>query len=92
VEEHRESFLEKWNAWFSGNREALAVDASCSNDSLTVVPDGRTISAPLVWFPRPPAANPAPTPAMGANRWGHRYGPFPSAEQMVSVGTFAIHG
>ena len=33
--------------------EALAVDVSCSNDSLTVVlNDGRTVSVPLVWFPR----------------------------------------
>ena len=33
--------------------EALAVDVSCSNDSLTVVlDDGRTVSVPLVWFPR----------------------------------------
>ncbi|MBI2816476.1 MAG: DUF2442 domain-containing protein [Acidobacteria bacterium] len=33
--------------------EALAVDVSCSDDALTVVlDDGRTVSAPLVWFPR----------------------------------------
>ena len=33
--------------------EALAVDLSCSNDALTVVlDDGRTVSVPLVWFPR----------------------------------------
>jgi len=33
--------------------EALAVDVSCSDDSLTVVlDDGRTVSVPLVWFPR----------------------------------------
>jgi hypothetical protein len=33
--------------------EALAVDVSCSNDSLIVVlDDGRTVSVPLVWFPR----------------------------------------
>ena len=33
--------------------EALAVDVSCSNDSLTVVlDDGRTVSVPLAWFPR----------------------------------------
>ena len=33
--------------------ETLAVDASCSDDSLTVVlDDGRTVSVPLVWFPR----------------------------------------
>ena len=32
--------------------EALAVDVSCSDDSLTVVlDDGRTVSVPLVWFP-----------------------------------------
>jgi hypothetical protein len=33
--------------------EALAVDVSCSEDSLIVVlDDGRTVSVPLVWFPR----------------------------------------
>ena len=33
--------------------EALAVDVSCSEDALTVVlDDGRTVSVPLVWFPR----------------------------------------
>src|SRR5437762_131339 len=33
--------------------EAVAVDVSCSNDALTVVlDDGRTVSVPLVWFPR----------------------------------------
>jgi len=33
--------------------EALVVDASCSDDSLTVVlDDGRIVSVPLVWFPR----------------------------------------
>jgi hypothetical protein len=39
--------------------EALAVDVSCSDDSLTVVlDDGRTVSVPLVWFPRLLAATP----------------------------------
>ena len=33
--------------------EVVAVDVSCSNDALTVVlDDGRTVSVPLVWFPR----------------------------------------
>ena len=33
--------------------EAVAVDVSCSDDSLIVVlDDGRTVSAPLEWFPR----------------------------------------
>ena len=33
--------------------EVLAVELSCSDDSLTVVlDDGRTVSVPLVWFPR----------------------------------------
>ena len=33
--------------------EAIAVDVSCSNDAMTVVlDDGRTVSVPLVWFPR----------------------------------------
>src|SRR5207249_9648418 len=33
--------------------EAVAVDVSCSNDAMTVVlDDGRTVSVPLVWFPR----------------------------------------
>jgi hypothetical protein len=35
------------------NSEALAVEVSCSDDALTVVlDDGRTVSVPLVWFPR----------------------------------------
>jgi hypothetical protein len=35
------------------NSEAVAVDVSCSRDALTVVlDDGRTVSVPLVWFPR----------------------------------------
>jgi hypothetical protein len=39
--------------------EALAVDVSCSEDSLIVVlDDGRTVSVPLVWFPRLLAATP----------------------------------
>jgi hypothetical protein len=33
--------------------EALAVDVSCSDEELTVVlDDGRTVSVPLMWFPR----------------------------------------
>ena len=33
--------------------EALAVGVSCSDDALAVVlDDGRTVSVPLVWFPR----------------------------------------
>ena len=33
--------------------EASAVEVSCSNDALTVVlDDGRTLTVPLVWFPR----------------------------------------
>lgn len=33
--------------------ESLAVDVSCTADSLCVVlADGREIAAPLVWFPR----------------------------------------
>ena len=39
--------------------EALAVDVSFSDDSLIVVlNDGRTVSVPLVWFPRLLAATP----------------------------------
>ena len=39
--------------------EALAVDVSCSGDSLIVVlDDGRTVSVPLAWFPRLLAATP----------------------------------
>jgi hypothetical protein len=35
------------------NPEALAVDVSCAADELTVVlEDGRSVSVPLVWFPR----------------------------------------
>jgi len=33
--------------------EAVAVDVSCSDDALSVtLEDGRTVSAPLAWFPR----------------------------------------
>jgi len=33
--------------------EALAVDVSCTDDELTVfLADGRTVSAPVAWFPR----------------------------------------
>ena len=33
--------------------EPLAIEVSCTNDSLNVVlADGREISVPLVWFPR----------------------------------------
>lgn len=33
--------------------EALGMEVSCSDDALTVVlDDGRTVSAPLMWFPR----------------------------------------
>jgi uncharacterized protein DUF2442 len=33
--------------------EVLAVDASCTRDTLTVtLSDGRVVSAPLAWFPR----------------------------------------
>lgn len=33
--------------------EALAVDVSSTNDTLTVVlSDGRTVTVPLAWFPR----------------------------------------
>jgi uncharacterized protein DUF2442 len=40
--------------------EPLAVEASCTDDSLTVVlDDGRVVSVPLVWFPRLLAATPA---------------------------------
>jgi hypothetical protein len=39
--------------------EVLAVDVSCSDDSLIVaLDDGRTVSVPLVWFPRLLAATP----------------------------------
>ncbi|MBI3990282.1 MAG: DUF2442 domain-containing protein [candidate division NC10 bacterium] len=39
--------------------EALAVDVSCSDHALTVVlDDGRSVSVPLVWFPRLLAATP----------------------------------
>ena len=39
--------------------EALAVDVSCSDHSLSVVlDDGRTVSVPLVWFPRLLSATP----------------------------------
>lgn len=38
---------------FVTSGEALAVDVSCSSGELTVVlDDGRTVSVPLMWFPR----------------------------------------
>ncbi len=38
--------------------EALAVNASCSEDALSVtLADGRVVSTPLVWFPRLAAAS-----------------------------------
>src|SRR4030066_127356 len=41
------------------NVEVLAVDASCTNDTLTVtLSDGRVVSAPLAWFPRLVEATP----------------------------------
>jgi hypothetical protein len=39
--------------------EALAIDVSCTGDTLTVLlADGRTVSAPVAWFPRLIAATP----------------------------------
>ena len=39
--------------------EVLAVEASCSGHALTVIlDDGRTVSVPLVWFPRLLTASP----------------------------------
>ncbi|HEX8493922.1 MAG TPA: DUF2442 domain-containing protein [Pyrinomonadaceae bacterium] len=39
--------------------EPLAIDVSCTDDSLKVVlADGREISAPLVWFPSLQKATP----------------------------------
>ena len=39
--------------------EVLAVEASCTDHELTVIlDDGRTVSVPLVWFPRLLTASP----------------------------------
>ena len=39
--------------------EVLAVEVSCTSDTLLVLlSDGRTVSAPLAWFPRLLAATP----------------------------------
>ena len=39
--------------------EVLAVEVSCTDDALTVtLDDGRTVSVPLVWFPRLLTASP----------------------------------
>ena len=39
--------------------EALAVEASCSTDTLSVtLSDGRLVSVPLAWFPRLADATP----------------------------------
>jgi len=41
------------------NVEPLAIEVSCTDDSLRVtLADGREISAPLVWFPRLQKATP----------------------------------
>jgi hypothetical protein len=41
------------------NREVIAVEVSCTRDTLNVVlADGRVISAPLAWFPRLADATP----------------------------------
>ena len=38
---------------FVEGSEVLAVDVSCTNDTISVVlTDGRTVSVPLAWFPR----------------------------------------
>jgi len=38
--------------------ESLAVDVSCTDDELSVVlSDGRTVTVPLLWFPRLVAAS-----------------------------------
>jgi hypothetical protein len=37
----------------SESTEALAVDVSCTDDTLSVgLADGRSVSVPLAWFPR----------------------------------------
>ena len=55
--------------------EALAIDVSCSDDSLIVVlDDGRTVSVPLVWFPRLLAATPQERKdweSIGGGIWMH---------------------
>ena len=39
--------------------EVLAVEVSCTDDAITVtLDDGRTVSVPLVWFPRLLTASP----------------------------------
>ena len=41
------------------SNEVRAVDVSCTNHDLTVIlDDGRTVSVPLVWFPRLLIASP----------------------------------
>ncbi|MBM3748756.1 MAG: DUF2442 domain-containing protein [Acidobacteria bacterium] len=41
------------------NAETLAVDVSCSSDTLSVtLSDGRVVSVPMVWFPRLADASP----------------------------------
>jgi hypothetical protein len=43
----------------AGKVEVLAVHVSCTNDELSVrLTDGRTVSVPLVWFPRLADASP----------------------------------
>lgn len=53
--------------------EVLAVEASCSDHELTVIlDDGRTVSVPLVWFPRLLTASPKQRKDWGTNRRRNR--------------------
>jgi len=52
----RSVLFRRWSSGISTlpkRSEALAVDVSCTGNELTVVlADGRTVSAPVAWFPR----------------------------------------
>jgi hypothetical protein len=53
IEEHQETLLEKWNEHLAVEVEPLAVDVSCTDDTLRVVlADGHEISVPLIWSMR----------------------------------------
>jgi hypothetical protein len=48
-----------WRQALVESSEVLAVEASCTDHALTVIlDDARTVSVPLVWFPRLLTASP----------------------------------
>lgn len=66
-------------------REALAVDVTVSDDTLAVeLADGRTVAAPLAWYPRLAHATPAERGSwrlIGGGRGIH----WPAVDEDISV-------